>query len=104
MFFSCLRFTPGRGSQRTEDKKETPNGKRCPKVVYLEFLFGPSSFLLSHLSSLLSGEEGERVTEGDPRLGKVTREPKVYTSRMSFLLTVGFLKVGNQPITGNRKR
>ena len=42
--------------------------------------------------------------EGDPRLGKVTREPKVYTSRMSFLLTVGFLKVGNQPITGNRKR
>ena len=31
--------------------------------------------------------------------GKVTREPKVYTSRMSFLLTVGFLKVGNQPTT-----
>ena len=27
------------------------------------------------------------------------REPKVYTSRMSFLLTVGFLKVGNQPTT-----
>ena len=53
------------------------------------------------------GKEGERVTDpsrGNEKGGKVTREPKVYTSRMSFLLTVGFLKVGNQPITGNRKR
>ena len=25
-------------------------------------------------------------------------------SSMSFLLTVGFLKVGNQPITGNAKK
>ena len=35
----------------------------------------------------------------EPKETKVTREPKVYTSRMSFLLTVGFLKVGNQPTT-----
>lgn len=39
---------------------------------------------------------GER---GTAKGGKVPREPKVYTSRMSFLLTVGFLKVGNQPTT-----
>ena len=65
-------------------------------ISYLDL---PFQYLL-----LWRGKEGERVTEGDPRLGKVTREPKVYTSRMSFLLTVGFLKVGNQPITGNRKR
>ena len=32
---------------------------------------------------------------------KVEERLQVFPSSMSFLLTVGFLKVGNQPITGN---
>ena len=35
---------------------------------------------------------------------KVEERLQVFPSSMSFLLTVGFLKVGNQPITGNAKK
>ena len=51
--------------------------------------------------------QGYSIMREGPKGGKEKRfwdYSSFIPSSMSFLLTVGFLKVGNQPITGNAKK